>query len=116
MSVSFSFYDQFSRDVNVKHDQKLKVDRRATTSIRSTDTTIDLQNTIRFSFLSVFIRSHWMDDWYFGHQCLNGCNPLMLRQTRLLPPRLSVTSDMLRPFLPEDSSLEKELQVCMRDS
>ncbi|XP_035480330.2 polyunsaturated fatty acid lipoxygenase ALOX15B isoform X3 [Scophthalmus maximus] len=59
---------------------------------------------------AMFIRSHWMDDWYFGHQCLNGCNPLMLRQTRLLPPRLSVTSDMLRPFLPEDSSLEKELQ------
>lgn len=52
-----------------------------------------------------------MDDWYFGHQSLNGCNPLLLRQTRLLPPNLSVTSDMLRPFLPEGSSLDEELQV-----
>uniref|UniRef100_A0A665TPT2 Zgc:152891 n=2 Tax=Echeneis naucrates TaxID=173247 RepID=A0A665TPT2_ECHNA len=57
-----------------------------------------------------FVRSHWMDDWYFGYQCLNGCNPLMLRQIRLLPPQLSVTPDMLRPFLPEHSSLEQELQ------
>ncbi|XP_053188070.1 polyunsaturated fatty acid lipoxygenase ALOX15B [Scomber japonicus] len=60
--------------------------------------------------LSEFIRAHWTDDWFFGHQCLNGCNPLLLRQTRLLPPHLSVTSDMLHPFLPEDSSLEAELQ------
>ncbi|XP_036974766.1 polyunsaturated fatty acid lipoxygenase ALOX15B isoform X1 [Acanthopagrus latus] len=57
-----------------------------------------------------FVRAHWAEDWYFGHQCLNGCNPLLLRQTRHLPPNLSVTSDMLRPFLPEGSSLEQELQ------
>uniref|UniRef100_A0A3Q4MYG0 Zgc:152891 n=1 Tax=Neolamprologus brichardi TaxID=32507 RepID=A0A3Q4MYG0_NEOBR len=57
-----------------------------------------------------FVKAHWMEDWYFGYQCLNGSNPLMLRQTRHLPPNLSVTSDMLRPFLPEGSSLEKELQ------
>ncbi|XP_072231344.1 hydroperoxide isomerase ALOXE3 [Leuresthes tenuis] len=57
-----------------------------------------------------FVKAHWKDDWYFGHQCLNGCNPLLLRQTRLLPSNLAVTSDMLRPFMPEDSSLELELQ------
>ncbi|XP_042288292.1 polyunsaturated fatty acid lipoxygenase ALOX15B [Thunnus maccoyii] len=60
--------------------------------------------------MAKFIRAHWMEDWYFGHQCLNGCNPLLLHQIRLLPPHLSVTSDMLRPFLPEGSSLEAELQ------
>uniref|UniRef100_A0A671UZK7 Zgc:152891 n=1 Tax=Sparus aurata TaxID=8175 RepID=A0A671UZK7_SPAAU len=57
-----------------------------------------------------FVHAHWAEDWYFGYQCLNGCNPLLLRQTRLLPPNLAVTSDMLRPFLPEGSSLELELQ------
>ncbi|XP_069001797.1 hydroperoxide isomerase ALOXE3 [Embiotoca jacksoni] len=57
-----------------------------------------------------FVQAHWTDDWYFGYQCLNGSNPLLLRQTRLLPANLSVTSDMLRPFLPGDSSLEQELQ------
>ncbi|XP_070700224.1 polyunsaturated fatty acid lipoxygenase ALOX15B [Pempheris klunzingeri] len=57
-----------------------------------------------------FVQAHWMDDWYFGYQSLNGCNPLLLRQIRLLPPNLSVTADTLRPFLPEGSSLEEELQ------
>ncbi len=57
-----------------------------------------------------------MQDWFFGYQCLNGCNPLLLRQTHLLPPNLSVTSDMLRPFLPEGSSLKEELEVCIPSS
>nr|XP_020442878.1 arachidonate 15-lipoxygenase B-like [Monopterus albus] len=59
---------------------------------------------------SRFVKSHWMEDWFFGYQCLNGCNPLLLRQTCLLPPNLSITSDMLHPFLPEGSSLDQELQ------
>uniref|UniRef100_A0A3Q1ELP6 Zgc:152891 n=1 Tax=Acanthochromis polyacanthus TaxID=80966 RepID=A0A3Q1ELP6_9TELE len=57
-----------------------------------------------------FVQAHWKDDWYFGHQCLNGSNPLLLRQTRLLPPNLSVTAGMLQPFLREGSSLQRELQ------
>nr|XP_046267353.1 polyunsaturated fatty acid lipoxygenase ALOX15B [Scatophagus argus]XP_046267354.1 polyunsaturated fatty acid lipoxygenase ALOX15B [Scatophagus argus] len=57
-----------------------------------------------------FVQAHWMEDWYFGYQSLNGCNPLLVRQTRLLPSKLSVTSEMLHPFLPEGSSLEQELQ------
>ncbi|TNN75964.1 Hydroperoxide isomerase ALOXE3 [Liparis tanakae] len=57
-----------------------------------------------------FVKAHWKEDWYFGYQCLNGCNPLMLHRTRLLPPNLSVTSDMLRPFLSGGSSLEQELE------
>lgn len=61
-----------------------------------------------------FVRTHWMDDCFFGYQCLNGCNPLLLHQVHTLPPNLSVTPEMLCPFLPEDSSLEQELQVCMQ--
>ncbi|MED6264270.1 hypothetical protein CHARACLAT_013037 [Characodon lateralis] len=57
-----------------------------------------------------FVKAHWKEDWYFGYQCLSGCNPLLLRHTRLIPPNLAVTSDMLRPFLPAGSSLEEELQ------
>ncbi|XP_041864674.1 hydroperoxide isomerase ALOXE3 isoform X2 [Melanotaenia boesemani] len=64
-----------------------------------------LQNSI-----AKFVKAHWKEDWYFGYQSLNGCNPLLLRQTRLLPPNLAVTPDMLRPFLPGDSTLELELQ------
>ncbi|XP_026213280.1 hydroperoxide isomerase ALOXE3 isoform X2 [Anabas testudineus] len=57
-----------------------------------------------------FVHAHWTEDWYFGYQCLNGCNPLLLHQIRTLPPNLSVTSDTLQPFLPEGSSLHRELQ------
>lgn len=57
------------------------------------------------------VKAHWKDDWFFGYQCLNGCNPLQVRQIRRLPPNLAVTSDRLRPFLPKHSSLEEELQV-----
>ncbi|KAG7224712.1 hypothetical protein INR49_004600 [Caranx melampygus] len=60
--------------------------------------------------IAKFVRTHWVDDWYFGYQCLNGCNPLLLHQVHILPPNLSVTPEMLRPFLPKDSSLEQELQ------
>jgi hypothetical protein len=37
----------------------------------------------------------------------------MVRQTRLLPPNLSINSDILCPFLPDGSSLEQELEVCV---
>lgn len=60
--------------------------------------------------IAKFVKAHWFDDWFFGYQCLNGCNPLMLRRICLLPPNLSVTSDMLRPFLPDGSSLQEQLE------
>uniref|UniRef100_A0A3P8ZLZ6 Lipoxygenase domain-containing protein n=1 Tax=Esox lucius TaxID=8010 RepID=A0A3P8ZLZ6_ESOLU len=57
-----------------------------------------------------YVQTHWTEDWFFGYQCLNGCNPFMVQQIRFLPSNLSITSDMLRPFLPDTSSLELELE------
>ncbi|XP_061106273.1 polyunsaturated fatty acid lipoxygenase ALOX15B [Conger conger] len=57
-----------------------------------------------------FVRAHWSEDSFFGYQALNGCNPLELHQIRQAPPNLSVSTDMLRPFLPEGSSLEQEME------
>ncbi|KAJ8387878.1 hypothetical protein AAFF_G00149130 [Aldrovandia affinis] len=57
-----------------------------------------------------FVQAHWSEDSFFGYQCLNGCNPLVLKQIHSIPPNLPVTSDMLRPFLPEGSSLELEME------
>ncbi|XP_046899131.1 polyunsaturated fatty acid lipoxygenase ALOX15B [Hypomesus transpacificus] len=64
----------------------------------------------RENSIAKYVQAHWREDWFFGYQCQNGCNPLMIRQTRLLPPNMAVTSDMLRPFLPETSTLEHELE------
>lgn len=57
-----------------------------------------------------FVKDHWREDWFFGLQTLNGPNPLMLRQLRTVPKNLAVTCNILRPFLPAGSSLQKELQ------
>ncbi len=64
-----------------------------------------------FFFLIEYVQAHWQEDAFFGYQCLNGCNPLCIKQIHNLPPNLSVTSEMVRPFLPEDSSLEQEMEV-----
>ncbi|XP_052443652.1 polyunsaturated fatty acid lipoxygenase ALOX8 [Carassius gibelio] len=60
--------------------------------------------------IAKYVQAHWKDDAFFGYQCLNGCNPLLIRQIHNLPPNLSVTSEMVRPFLPEDSSLGQEME------
>ncbi|KAG9338983.1 hypothetical protein JZ751_024381 [Albula glossodonta] len=57
-----------------------------------------------------YVQAHWSEDSFFGYQCLNGCNPMMISQVHSLPPNLPVTTDMLRPFLPQASSLELELE------
>ncbi|XP_017348956.1 hydroperoxide isomerase ALOXE3 [Ictalurus punctatus] len=57
-----------------------------------------------------YVQAHWKEDTFFGYQCLNGCNPLIIRQIHCLPPNLAVTSEMLKDFLPERSSLEQELE------
>ncbi|KAM9451388.1 polyunsaturated fatty acid lipoxygenase ALOX15B isoform 2-T3 [Clarias gariepinus] len=58
-----------------------------------------------------YVKSHWKEDAFFGYQCLNGCNPLIIKQIHSLPPNLAVTSEMLKDFLPESSSLELELEL-----
>ncbi|KAK3524382.1 hypothetical protein QTP70_028007 [Hemibagrus guttatus] len=57
-----------------------------------------------------YVQANWKEDAFFGYQCLNGCNPLIIRRICGLPPNLAVTSQMLKDFLPEGSSLEQELQ------
>ncbi|KAK5858131.1 hypothetical protein PBY51_002297 [Eleginops maclovinus] len=67
-------------------------------------------HSAKHNSVASFVKAHWEEDWYFGYQCLNGCNPLMVRQIRDLPANLPVTEDMLRPFLSAGSSLQQELQ------
>ncbi|KAK2827188.1 hypothetical protein Q7C36_018114 [Tachysurus vachellii] len=57
-----------------------------------------------------YVQAHWKEDAFFGYQCLNGCNPLIIRRIHCLPPNLAVTSQMIKDFLPEGSSLEQELE------
>ncbi|XP_074198436.1 polyunsaturated fatty acid lipoxygenase ALOX12 isoform X3 [Camelus bactrianus] len=58
------------------------------------------------STLAEKVRQHWQEDEFFGYQFLNGANPMLLRRSTALPPRLVLPSGMeeLR------AQLERELQ------
>ncbi|XP_042355980.1 polyunsaturated fatty acid lipoxygenase ALOX15B isoform X2 [Plectropomus leopardus] len=101
-------YTHRSPAVNVHYLKGFADRAEAWTSFSELETLFSLSG--RQNDTARFVRAHWTEDWYFGYQSLNGCNPLLLRRICLLPPNLYVTSDMLRPFLSADSSLEQELQ------
>lgn len=60
--------------------------------------------------IAMYVLSHWREDAFFGYQSLNGCNPLLVRQIRSIPANLSVTPELVQPFLPEESTLQQELE------
>ncbi|XP_057217067.1 hydroperoxide isomerase ALOXE3-like [Triplophysa rosa] len=64
----------------------------------------------RENTVAKYVQAHWKEDAFFGYQCLNGSNPLCVKQIRSLPPNLAVTSKMVRCFLPEGSSLKREME------
>ncbi|XP_056594663.1 polyunsaturated fatty acid lipoxygenase ALOX8-like [Triplophysa dalaica] len=64
----------------------------------------------RENTVAKYIQAHWKEDAFFGYQCLNGSNPLCVKQIRSLPPNFAVSSKMVRSFLPEGSSLKREME------
>ncbi|XP_053737250.1 hydroperoxide isomerase ALOXE3-like isoform X1 [Synchiropus splendidus] len=60
--------------------------------------------------LSEYVAEHWNDDEFFGYQFLNAVNPMVIKQCQKLPRNFRVTEDMVKPFLQEGSSLQKELE------
>ncbi|KAG8525133.1 Arachidonate 15-lipoxygenase, partial [Galemys pyrenaicus] len=56
---------------------------------------------------SVRVRDSWKDDAFFGYQFLNGANPMLLRRSCQLPPRL-----VFPPGMEElQAQLQEELQA-----
>uniref|UniRef100_A0A8C1LVH0 Hydroperoxide isomerase ALOXE3-like n=1 Tax=Cyprinus carpio TaxID=7962 RepID=A0A8C1LVH0_CYPCA len=97
------------RPVNNVHYIKSFIERRTSWSSLQELETFFLFNG-RENTTAKYVQAHWKEDAFFGYQCINGCNPLCIRQIHNLPPNLSVTSEMVRPFLPEDSSLGQEME------
>uniref|UniRef100_A0A665V8K3 Arachidonate 12-lipoxygenase n=1 Tax=Echeneis naucrates TaxID=173247 RepID=A0A665V8K3_ECHNA len=61
--------------------------------------------------ISEYCMEHWKEDWFFGYQCLNGCNPRMIQMCRRLPENFPVTSDMVQSSMAPGTNLDKELKA-----
>ncbi|XP_042359016.1 hydroperoxide isomerase ALOXE3-like [Plectropomus leopardus] len=60
--------------------------------------------------MSEYVSEHWKEDDFYGYQFLNAINPNMIKRCSELPPNFPVTEEMVKPFLAEGSSLQKEME------
>lgn len=66
---------------------------------------IKVQNTI-----AEYVMQHWEEDFLFGYQLLNGCNPVVIEKCIKLPDKFPVTQEMVSVCLERDMTLEQEIQ------
>lgn len=66
---------------------------------------VRISNTI-----SEYVMQHWKEDFMFGYQFLNGCNPVMIKSCKELPKNFPVTTEMVHLCLERDLTLEQEIE------
>ncbi|KAF7644745.1 hypothetical protein LDENG_00216620, partial [Lucifuga dentata] len=67
---------------------------------------VRIKNTI-----SEYVMQHWKEDFMFGYQLLNGCNPVMIQKCSKLPDNFPVTHEMVSVSLERKLTLEQEMQA-----
>ncbi|XP_035982697.1 polyunsaturated fatty acid 5-lipoxygenase [Fundulus heteroclitus] len=67
---------------------------------------VRIKNTI-----SEYVMQHWKEDFMFGYQFLNGCNPVVIQKCTKLPEKFPVTDDMVSVSLERDMTLEEEIKA-----
>lgn len=68
----------------------------------------------RLVFPLEYVMQHWREDFMFGYQFLNGCNPVLIRRCTEIPKKLPVTMDMVECSLERNLTLEEEVKVQFR--
>lgn len=58
-----------------------------------------------------YVMEHWKEDFMFGYQFLNGCNPVLIRKCHKLPDKFPVTDEMVSVSLERELTLEQEMEV-----
>nr|XP_033796844.1 arachidonate 5-lipoxygenase-like isoform X1 [Geotrypetes seraphini] len=59
---------------------------------------------------SKYIMQHWQEDYIFGYQFLNGCNPVLIKKCKEIPQKFPVTTEMVKCSLQRNLTLEEEIQ------
>ncbi|CAN9499796.1 unnamed protein product [Ophioblennius macclurei] len=67
---------------------------------------IKIQNTI-----PEYVMQHWKEDFMFGYQLLNGCNPVVIRKCTKLPDKFPVTHEMVSVCMERDMTLDQEIKA-----
>ncbi|XP_073349122.1 hydroperoxide isomerase ALOXE3-like [Pagrus major] len=57
-----------------------------------------------------YVAEHWKEDDFYGFQFLNGFDTNVIKRCSELPRNFPVTEEMVKPFLEEGSSLQKEME------
>uniref|UniRef100_A0A8C9XEP4 Si:dkey-17e16.9 n=1 Tax=Sander lucioperca TaxID=283035 RepID=A0A8C9XEP4_SANLU len=65
---------------------------------------------ISIAILPEYVAKHWKEDDFYGSQFLNAVNPNVIKRCSELPPNFPVTEEMVKLFLEEGSSLQKEME------
>lgn len=104
-----TFSDSYKWDIGT---QKLKLIAHSTLIWLQTETNWesldDLKSIYRFSLGEPQCMGHWKEDWWFGIQRLQGCNPVLIRLCEEIPDKFGVTDEMMSPFL-DGMTLEKAI-------
>ncbi|XP_070552625.1 polyunsaturated fatty acid 5-lipoxygenase-like [Ptychodera flava] len=70
-------------------------------------TTLDcLTNVYSEYFVLPESYATWKEDWHFGSQRLQGCNPCVIELCKEIPKKFAVTNEMVKPIM-EDMTLEE---------
>ncbi|ROK15788.1 Arachidonate 5-lipoxygenase [Anabarilius grahami] len=64
-----------------------------------------IKNTI-----SEYVMEHWKEDFMFGYQFLNGCNPVVIRKCTEIPDKFPITQKLVEDSLERGLTLEEELK------
>ncbi|XP_068611185.1 hydroperoxide isomerase ALOXE3-like [Brachionichthys hirsutus] len=60
--------------------------------------------------MSEYVEKHWKEDEFYGYQFLNGVNPNVIKRCSKLPSNFPVTGEMVKPFLEEGTTLQREIK------
>ncbi|XP_019715428.1 arachidonate 5-lipoxygenase-like isoform X2 [Hippocampus comes] len=61
--------------------------------------------------ISGYVMQHWKEDFMFGYQFLNGCNPVLIQKISKLPDKFPVTNEMVAVSLERELTLEQEIKA-----